>query len=57
MLMGSPDLMGSLFVGPSTCTVPLSAPPSFTSIDGLTESAGMSAGLSMTDFLNWTVRP
>src|SRR2546421_3191038 len=54
--MGSPDLMSLEFVGPSTCTVPLSAPPRTTSIDGLTEPLGMSAGLSITDFLNCTVR-
>ena len=35
----------------------LVGPPRTTSIEGLTESAGMSAGLSITDFLNCTVRP
>jgi hypothetical protein len=56
MSIGSPDLMAAELVGPSTWTVPLSAPPRTTSIDGFTESAGMSAGLSITDPLNFTVR-
>ncbi len=54
--MGAPVLMTSLLSGPSTVTVPRSAPPSLTSMDGLTCSAGMSIGLSMTDLLNFTVR-
>lgn len=54
--IGWPDLIGAALVGPSTFTDPLSAPPTLTSIDGLTESLGMSAGLSMTDLPNFTVR-
>ncbi|POX50567.1 hypothetical protein C3489_22160 [Streptomyces sp. Ru71] len=34
----------------------MSAPPSATSIEGFTEPLGMFAGLSITDFLNFTVR-
>ncbi len=48
--------MGSLFAGPSVVTAPLSAPPTRTCRDGLTAPAGMSAGLSITDFANFTVR-
>ncbi len=54
--MGCPVLIGSLFTAPSVFTVPLSAPPTLTAIEGLTEPAGMSAGLSMTDLPNLTVR-
>ncbi len=54
--IGAPALTGSALTGPSTWTVPLSAPPRTTSIDGLTEPSGISAGLSITDFPNRTVR-
>ena len=55
--IGSPDLMGAELVGPSTWTEPVSAPPRVTSMEGFTESAGMSAGLSIGEFLNCTVMP
>lgn len=54
--IGAPVLMTSLFRGPTTWTVPLSAPPSLTSMEGFTWFAGMSIGLSITDLLNFTVR-
>ncbi|KRD17280.1 hypothetical protein ASE41_21380 [Streptomyces sp. Root264] len=56
ILMGLFCGIGAAFSGPSTLTDPLSAPPSTTCRIGFTLPAGMAMGLSMTDFLNCTVR-
>lgn len=55
-LTGALSGIGSALAGPETLTVPLSAPPSFTSMEGLSAPAGRAMGAAIAPLAVLTVR-